>query len=204
MSENIYRPDAVDHPLTRDEIINAYISKLLSGENPAEPELAKNASRIEQINIYNAKLLAAGGGGGGSDLPEVTSDDNGDVLTVVDGAWGKAAPAASGLEFFVVKMDVTINMSGEFVSATCDKTFSEISTAFNAETPLMLIAKMGMAGYGSSVNFIGQMRKSSEGFYAIDEQYDFTANTVFVRKYLVNTSGEASYAYNTYDLTPHT
>lgn len=28
--------------------------------------------------------------GGGSELPEVTSADNGDVLTVVEGAWGKA------------------------------------------------------------------------------------------------------------------
>jgi len=32
-----------------------------------------------------------GGGGGGSDLPAVTSDDNGDVLTVVEGEWAKAA-----------------------------------------------------------------------------------------------------------------
>lgn len=33
-----------------------------------------------------------GGGGGGSELPEVTSDDNGDVLTVVEGVWAKATP----------------------------------------------------------------------------------------------------------------
>lgn len=35
-------------------------------------------------------------GGGGSGLPAVTSDDNGDVLTVVDGEWDKAA-ASGGL-----------------------------------------------------------------------------------------------------------
>ena len=33
------------------------------------------------------------GQGGGSSLPEVTSDDNGDVLTVVEGEWAKAEPA---------------------------------------------------------------------------------------------------------------
>ena len=37
-----------------------------------------------------------GGGGGGSSLPSVTSSDNGDVLGVVDGAWGKME-APSGL-----------------------------------------------------------------------------------------------------------
>ena len=34
--------------------------------------------------------------GGGSSLPEVSADDNGDVLTVVEGAWAKAAPSGGG------------------------------------------------------------------------------------------------------------
>lgn len=48
-----------------------------------------NGKWYEQPVSWSAP--AAGGGGGG--LPEVTSDDNGDVLTVVEGVWGKAAPS---------------------------------------------------------------------------------------------------------------
>lgn len=33
-------------------------------------------------------------GGGGGDLPAVTSEDNGKVLTVVEGAWASAEPVA--------------------------------------------------------------------------------------------------------------
>lgn len=42
------------------------------------------------------------GGGGGSSLPEVTSDDNGKVLTVVNGAWDKANASGGGGDVFVI------------------------------------------------------------------------------------------------------
>lgn len=37
-------------------------------------------------------------------LPSVTSDDNGDVLTVVEGAWAKAAPSGGGVVFLPVEI----------------------------------------------------------------------------------------------------
>lgn len=40
------------------------------------------------------EITKCGGCSGG--LPSVTSSDNGDVLTVVDGAWAKAAPSGGG------------------------------------------------------------------------------------------------------------
>jgi len=40
---------------------------------------------------------SGGGGGGSSDLPEVDSDDNGKVLTVVEGEWSAAAPAGGAI-----------------------------------------------------------------------------------------------------------
>ena len=62
------------------------------------------------------------GGGGGSELPEVTADDNGDVLTVVEGAWAKAEPAGGGA------LVVNITWDDQDVG-TADKTAGEIMEA---------------------------------------------------------------------------
>jgi len=58
----------------------------------------------------------SGGGGGG--LPAVTAADNGDVLTVVNGAWDKAAPSGGGV--LVVNADA---------DGILDKTWQEIYDA---------------------------------------------------------------------------
>lgn len=51
------------------------------------------AEKLNKIEQGISEASSSGGSGGGSgELPEVTNVDNGDVLTVVDGAWGKAAP----------------------------------------------------------------------------------------------------------------
>jgi len=56
-------------------------------------------------------------GGGGSGLPAVTAADNGDVLTVVNGAWDKAAPSGGGV------------LAVHDVDGTLDKTWQEIADA---------------------------------------------------------------------------
>ena len=61
------------------------------------------------------------GGGGGSDLPAVSAADNGDVLTVVNGAWDKAAPGGGGGGSSVL----VVNTS----EGTCDKTAAEMYSA---------------------------------------------------------------------------
>lgn len=62
--------------------------------------------------------------GGGSSLPEVTSDDNGDVLTVVEGAWAKAAP--SGGAMLVTLTYDTVADDGTY---TADKSYADIHAA---------------------------------------------------------------------------
>ena len=57
---------------------------------------------------------------GGSDLPAVTSDDNGDVLTVVDGAWNKAAPSGSS-DVFLFTIDEN--------TGAANKTWNEFKAA---------------------------------------------------------------------------
>ena len=62
------------------------------------------------------------------ELPKVTSTDNGDVLTVVEGKWAKAVPSGGGGGSFLVTItwDET---SSEYVS---DKTYAEITAAFES------------------------------------------------------------------------
>lgn len=65
-------------------------------------------------------------GGSGSELPAVTTDDNGDVLTVVEGAWAKAAPGgSSGLVISIIDDEAT-------QSFIMNKTFQEIWDALSA------------------------------------------------------------------------
>ena len=55
--------------------------------------------------------------GGGSSLPEVSADDNGDVLTVVEGEWAKATPSGGGgsesADFTDIDTTVTVTWGGD-------------------------------------------------------------------------------------------
>ena len=66
----------------------------------------------------------------GSGLPAVTADDNGDVLTVVSGAWGKAAPSGGGNGIWWV--DLIYDTEADDGTYTCNKTYAEILEAINA------------------------------------------------------------------------
>lgn len=66
----------------------------------------------------------------GSSLPEVSADDNGDVLTVVEGEWAKATPSGGGGSFVI-----TVSNAG-----VMDKTFQEIFTAMRSSLPVVVFS----------------------------------------------------------------
>lgn len=75
-------PNIPDAPLTREE---QYLAAIANGGGSVPPA---PLTRVEQ---YLNAILQGGGGGGGSDLPSVTSADNGKVLAVSGGAWAKGS-----------------------------------------------------------------------------------------------------------------
>ncbi len=81
-------------------------------------------------------LLALNGGGGGGGLPPVTSADNGDVLGVVNGAWGKMSLPKETLV-------CTFTKSGNRIS--CDKTRAEIAAAYEAKQAVIGYADFAWA-----------------------------------------------------------
>ena len=79
------------------------------------------ASNIEKLL---AKIEENTRGSGGAGLPAVTNEDNGDVLTVVNGVWDKAAPSGGGGALIVHgEADETTGV------ITLDKTWAEINGA---------------------------------------------------------------------------
>lgn len=66
------------------------------------------------------------------ELPAVTSEDNGDILTVVNGAWAKAVPSGGNNDFVV-----TYTLGDTIIA---DKTFAEIKAAYEAGKNIKVIA----------------------------------------------------------------
>ena len=86
----------------------------------------------ETIKEEDGVLSASGGG---SSLPEVTAEDNGDVLTVVEGTWTKATPTGDG----------ALMCTLDTATLTLDKTWQEILDAMEAGTALVNVSSGGIA-----------------------------------------------------------
>lgn len=124
------------------------------------------------------------GGGGGSGLPPVTSDDNGKVLGVEGGEWG---PVDAPSEFFTV----TVSEIQYNNTITADKTFSEITAAFNAGKPVLMVFMSGWyaANYVDAITMMYQT-SYTEGYFPVtafagdisDTEYIGITNTSITRR----------------------
>lgn len=149
----------------------------LNGLSDSEQTLPEPVTREE---MFLKKAIEAGGGGGGSSLPEVTSEDNGKVLTVVDGEWDKGKveegvviwnnnPLPSGDE---VK-DVVLNHK---------RVFFTMNDGISLYFPISSYADKSVSFYSIDFMFFNNIRtgetrfarvKSSNGIVTLDSYTGF-------------------------------
>lgn len=93
--------DTFRKPAMTDETGIA-IAEKLGGDTASEYKVNTSAEyrKAPMSDATAQEILAKIDGGGG--LPEVTEDDNGDVLTVVEGAWAKAEPSGGGQNILII------------------------------------------------------------------------------------------------------
>ena len=92
----------------------------------------------QPIPWADVALLNAAAAQSPAELPAVTSDDNGDVLTVVDGAWGKAAPGGGGATVVHYSGDTThLDMTAEELLAAAKSSFTILVFVSDTEETAM-------------------------------------------------------------------
>lgn len=122
-----------------DKIYEALKGAETDGQGSIEYSLTKIAETLETGSNVNLPAVTSDDNGDvltvvegnwskadiPSQLPTVTATDNGDVLTVVEGAWAKATPSGGGGCLYV-----TFSTEDEGTTWTADKTFAECLEAY--------------------------------------------------------------------------
>ena len=104
------------------------------------------------------------------ELPSVTAEDDGDVLTVVSGAWAKATPSGGGGGVLIVNATV----SNDETTITMDKTYREIATALQSGGAVLKFP----ANYEDYSERITNIVYCSIYSYVDDEEGEITSMTV--------------------------
>lgn len=131
------------------------IISVLSGETYTPVPAANDGETLncKTFEWFMTELKKYVGGGGGSSLPEVTSDDNGDVLQVIEGAWAKGPAPAADNDFLIVG---TVDGEGNITSETSISDILEADAA-RKNIKLRLVTTGGDAtniAYGQIIGII--------------------------------------------------
>ena len=120
-----------------------------------------------------AKLLAggSGGSGGASQLPEVDSGDNGKILSVVEGAWGKAEmPEPQGPKVVIINAAWDSTASAFKLDGS---TFSDISQAVqNGDVPVLRLERTGVSPYVVFASLTNCFTSEADFVYTTYGAYD--------------------------------
>ena len=125
--------------------------------------------------VYNGTKGIWEVGKAASGLPEVTADDNGDILTVVDGQWSKAAASGGGM---------VVEIQTSETGTVLDKTWKEIYDASKISPVLMRLDDEGAVcptyiytiGHGDSY-FIGAFSCVESGGDLVFDNLVFTTDS---------------------------
>ena len=163
-----------------------------------------------------------------AELPAVTSDDNGDILTVVEGAWAKAAAPVPVAELLAVTSDdngdILTVVEGAWAKAaapsgndkfkivlstsdwttwSCNVTFSEIQTAVTAGKDFDIYWSDGLGPN----NHINEMSVGAEDIYFRTTQFNADNNSFYLYTWRFNLSDSVeslTCSYKQYSLTVKT
>ena len=93
----------------------------------------------DTVSELLARIDAAykAGGGGGSSLPAVTSDDNGNILRVVNGEWNKAG-------YPLYKVPVTVTENDGVYSASTDASYQDAITQASQQSTFLYARVEGL------------------------------------------------------------
>ena len=169
-------------PTMRD---NTYSSDEVSRKTPEE--LRETAFNDDQNEVLNEITTDIESEIPEIVLPEVTSDDNGDVLMVVEGAWAKAQPSGDD-NSYVVTFTVTMQDMYTVESVAADKSFEEVTAAINSGKVVM--AKL--TGFPANDFFLPLARMDRTRIWFASSIVP-NANTVDVKSVNLTSSDDAYY-----------
>ena len=129
----------------------------------------------------------------GAKLPEVTEDDNGSVLTVVEGAWDKAEPSGGGFSIPVLTL-----------SATEDENIYEVDGITKEDLENGNVFPIYEANFpNDNVRYFYLLQEYGQGYIKLYPEMYVASDYVSVARISIGTIDEGdkvymSYIYDTY------